>query len=362
LGGGNARAGFPLPVPPPPGEGTVSIGILQKYEDILCHPDTPHRLIASSPHRLNDSTTQRPRPDFLLPPAPDLCYNLAMRHTIVSLTLLFSLILTLTGCSITHVMRVEDHQVIGVESMIDELHNAPVILVGERHDAPSHHTLQLDIIKGLQAKGIPLALGMEMFETPSQQTLDAWISGMATEEVLRKVYESNWRNIPWDLYSDILWYARDNKIPLIALNAPRGIVQMISQHGASALGKEALLQLRSGINLQVSDDYLDFIGSAYPVHGRSGQAFRYICEAQMLRNRVMARRVSDYLALHPERTVVVIAGGGHAREKGGIPAELGKLQHRIVLPSVPGMDAETVSKEDADYLMEEPYLWLEMFF
>jgi uncharacterized iron-regulated protein len=285
-----------------------------------------------------------------------------MRHSIVTLSLLFSLILTLTGCSITHVMRIEDRQVIGVGSMIDELQNAPVILVGERHDVASHHKLQLEIIKGLQAKGKPTAIGMEMFEGPSQKALDAWISGTATEDALWRVYESNWRNIPWSLYEDILYYARDNKIPLIALNAPRGIVQKVSQYGALALGKDELLQLPPGINLEVSEDYLDFIGSAYPAHGRGGEAFRHICEAQMLRNRVMARRVSDYLALHPERTIVVIAGGGHAREKGGIPEELGKLRHRIVLPSIPGMDAETISKEDADYLMEEPYLWLEMFF
>ena len=285
-----------------------------------------------------------------------------MRKTIISLSLFFWIVLTLTGCSITHVMRVEDHQVIGVESMIDELHDAPVILVGERHDAASHHKLQLEIIKGLQAKGRPIAIGMEMFEGPSQKALDAWISWKAPEQAFRKVYEWNWRNLPWELYEDILRYARDNSIPLVALNAPRGIVQKVSQGGASALSKEDLLQLPSGIDLEVSDAYLDFMASAYPAHGRSGEAFCYICQAQMLRNRVMARRVSDYLALHPESTMVVLAGGGHAREKGGIPAELGKLRYRIVLPKIPGLDAKNIGKGDADYLMEEPYLWLENIF
>jgi uncharacterized iron-regulated protein len=285
-----------------------------------------------------------------------------MLKTIVSLSLLFCVVLTLTGCSITHVMRVEDHQVIGVESMIDALQDAPVVLVGERHDAASHHKLQLEIIKGLQAKGRPIAIGMEMFEGPSQKALDAWISWKAPEQAFRKVYEWNWRNIPWELYQEILRYARNNGIPLVALNAPRGIVQKVSQQGAAALSKEDLLQLPSGISLEVSDAYLDFIGSAYPAHGRSGEAFRYICQAQMLRNRVMARRVSDYLALHPESTMVVLAGGGHAREKGGIPAELGKLRHRIVLPEIPGLDAKNITKDDADYLMEEPHLWLESIF
>ena len=82
----------------------------------------------------------------------------------------------------------------------------------------------------------------------------------------------------------------------------------------------------------------------------------------MLRNRVMARRISDYLALHPESTMVVLAGGGHAREQGGIPAELGGLQYRIVLPTIPGLNDATVTKNDADYLLEEPYAWLEMIF
>jgi uncharacterized iron-regulated protein len=285
-----------------------------------------------------------------------------MLKTTVSLPLFLTLFLTLTGCSVSQVMRVGNHQVIGVQPMIDELGDAPVVLVGERHDAASHHRLQLEVIKGLQAKGRPLAIGMEMFEGPSQKALDAWSSGKAPEQALRKVYEWNWRNIPWSLYVDILRYARDNRVPLVALNAPRAIVQKVSQQGTASLTEEELHQLPSEIDLAVSDDYLDFIGSAYPAHGRSGDAFRFICQAQMLRNRVMARRVSDYLALHPGTTMVVLAGGGHAREKGGIPAELGTLKHRIVLPQIPGLNAETVNKEDADYLMEEPHSWLELIF
>ena len=282
--------------------------------------------------------------------------------TLTKLSLLLAVILTLTGCSITHVVRVDSHEVIGVETMINELRAAPLILVGERHDAPSHHKLQLEIIKKLQAGGKPLAIGMEMFEASSQKALDAWSAGKVPEEAFRKVFEWNWRNISWALYEDILLYARDNRIPVIALNAPRGIVQKVSHQGFSSLSSQDLLQLPSGINLEVSDAYLDFMSSAYPTHGRSGAAFHNISEAQLLRNRVMARRASDYLAAHPESTMVLLAGGGHAREEGGIPAELGNLPHRIVLPTIPGLNAETVTKKDGDYLLEEPYFWLETIF
>jgi uncharacterized iron-regulated protein len=277
-------------------------------------------------------------------------------------SLILCIIFTLTGCSITHVMRIKDREVIGVETMIGELRNSPLVFVGERHDAASHHQLQLDIIKGLKTTGKPLAIGMEMFEGASQSALDAWSAGKVPEQVFRKVFEENWRNIPWGLYEEILLYARDNRIPVVALNAPRLVVQKVSQHGFASLSSGDLRLLPPGLSAEVSDSYVAFIGSSYPDHGRSGEAFRKICEAQMLRNRVMARRVADYLALHPESTMIVLAGGGHARKEGGIPSELGELPYRIVLPPYAGMTSKTATEKDADYLLEEPYSSLELLF
>jgi uncharacterized iron-regulated protein len=285
-----------------------------------------------------------------------------MLKTYLVVPLLFAVLFTLTGCSVTHVMRIENREVIGVDTMIGELRDTPVILVGERHDAPAHHKLQLEIIKSLQDGGKPFAIGMEMFEESSQKALDAWTSGKVPEPAFKKVFEWNWRNISWSLYEDILRYARDHRIPIVALNAPRGVVQKVSQQGASSLTSDEMRLLPPGINLQVSAADLDFMKSAYPAHDRDGEAFRRICEAQMLRNKFMARRVADYLELHPGSSVVVLAGGGHVREEGGIPAELGKLRHRIVLPTVPGLNADTVSQRDADYLLQEPYFWLESIF
>jgi len=273
---------------------------------------------------------------------------------------LFCVLLTLSGCSITHVMRVQNRQVIGVDIMIGEL-RAPVVLVGENHEEAAHHKLQLKVVKQLQARGEQVAIGMEMFEASSQQTLDAWSAGKVPEESFRKVFQLSWRNIPWELYEDILLFARDNKIPIVALNAPRGVVQKVAKFGVASLTTNDIGDLPPGLDLTISDAYLQFIQSAYSSHGRSGDDFRNICEAQMIRNRVMARRIGDYVLLHPERTMVVLAGGGHARERGGIPAELGELRHRVILPNMPGLDRRNVTRGDADYLLEEPS-WLERLF
>jgi uncharacterized iron-regulated protein len=270
------------------------------------------------------------------------------------------ILLFLTGCSITRALRVEDRTTVDVNTMIDEVSTVPVIFVGERHDAAAHHKLQLEVLKGLKARGKSLAIGMEMFEGSSQMALDAWSAGKVPTYAFVKVYQWNWRNLPYSLYEDIFDYARDNYIPIVALNAPREIVEKVSRQGFSSLTSDDRRLLPPGADAEVSDAYVDFIRSSYAAHGGNGDHFRHICEAQMLRNRVMASRIRDYHQLHPESVMVVLLGGGHAREKGGVPAELGSLPFKIILPPVPGLNAESIRTEDTDYLLEEPYSILDL--
>lgn len=270
---------------------------------------------------------------------------------------IFAISLFLTGCSstITRAMRIEDRVMVDVRTMIDEVSAVPVVLVGERHDAAAHHELQLEVVKGLQAKGKLVVIGMEMFEESSQKVLDGWSSGTVTTDTFVRVYRSNWRNIPYRFYEEIFSYARFNHIPIVALNAPREIVMKVSRQGLSSLTAADKRQLPPAADAEVSEEYVDFIKASYWGHGRSSDNFRYICEAQMLRNRVMASRIRDYHLRYPDRAMVVIAGGGHAREKGGIPAELGDLPFKIILPPVPGLTAASISSEDANFLLEEPF-------
>jgi uncharacterized iron-regulated protein len=252
-------------------------------------------------------------------------------------------------------MRVEDRAMVDIRSMIDDISTVPVVFVGERHDAFAHHELQLEVLKGLAAKGKSLAIGMEMFEEASQKALDAWSVGKVPTSTFIKIYQWNWRNIPYRYYEDIFAYARNNRIPIIALNAPRDIVMKVARQGFSSLTADEKRLLPPDADAEVSEEYLQFIRSSYWAHGRNSDTFRHFCEAQMLRNRVMASRIRDYQQRHPERVMVIIAGGGHAREKGGIPAELGKLPFKIILPPIPGLNAASITLEDAHFLMDEPF-------
>jgi len=267
--------------------------------------------------------------------------------------------LIFSGCSITQALHVEDRTTVTIRTMIDEVATVPIVFVGERHDAYEHHRLQLEIMKGLKAKGKSLAIGMEMFEGASQKALDAWSTGSMTTNEFKSIYELNWRNIPYWLYGDIFSYARENTIPIIALNAPRDLVMKVSVQGLSSLTDAEKRLLPHEVDAEVSETYLDFMRSSYWSHGRSSDNFRSFCEAQMLRNRVMASRIRNYYQNNPERVMVIIAGGGHVRKKGGIPAELGNLPFKIILPPIPGLNAKTIRTEDTNFLLDEPFSLLD---
>lgn len=289
---------------------------------------------------------------YLLKIAPTADKRLSMRRLLRAFCPVFLLLAT-TGCSITHVIRIGDGERIGIEQMIAEVSGSPLIFVGEHHDDASHHELQLEVIKGLHKTGKPQAIGIEMFETGSQPVLDGWVAGKIPEERFIGIYQANWRNLDWDLYQDIFLFARDNGIPMLGLNVPRQIIEKVARGGFSALSKADLRALPLQSTAPLSEGFVKFMAAYYPSHGKGSESFRYLCEAQALRNRVMAEAIIRYLEQHPGSGMVVLAGGGHAWGKGGIPAELDWLPHKIILPQFPGIDIDNPGPgSGGDYLMD----------
>jgi uncharacterized iron-regulated protein len=268
---------------------------------------------------------------------------------------IFATLCLLSGCSITKALHVEDRTMVDISTMIDGVSDVPVVLIGERHDSMAHHKLQLEVLKGLKAKGKLIAIGMEMFEDTSQRAVHNWVAGNISRDDFIRIYQRNWRNVSYSLYEDIFDFARENHIQIIALNAPRFIVEKVSQHGFSSLTDDDKRNLPPGADVEVSDTYLEFIRLSYGAHSKNSEHFRHICEAQVLRNRVMASRIRWFHQLEPGKVVVVLAGSAHVRGVGGIPDELGGLPFKIILPPFPGFSDDSITTKDTNYLLEEPF-------
>ena len=126
--------------------------------------------------------------------------------------------------------------VISREKLITELSEVRVVYAGESHTNPSHHAIQLAVIKALAQTTPDLSIGMEMFDHSYQPILDRWTAGELDESTFLQQthWYANWR-FDYGLYRDILEYAKEKKIRVIALNVPFHIPPRIRVGGIASL-------------------------------------------------------------------------------------------------------------------------------
>jgi uncharacterized iron-regulated protein len=263
-----------------------------------------------------------------------------------------------TECSsgTVDVFRIRDGKIISLDELQEDLKKARIIIIGELHNEKTHHDFQLQIIKALHGKRIPIAIGLEMFEAANQKNLDGWVIGKLSQQEFLEVYYDYW-GFPWPLYRDIFLYARDNKLPMVGLNVSRNITKKIAQNGFSSLTKEELKALPPDITCDITPAYREFIKKAYREHGFVNEKlFIQFCEAQMVWDSAMAWNIMKYLKQNPTMTIVVLTGTGHALKR-GIPSNLGKdplFSFRVILPEKKGLiTMKNMTVKEADYLLLE---------
>jgi uncharacterized iron-regulated protein len=211
--------------------------------------------------------------------------------------------------------------VVSQAQMLTVAGNARIVYVGETHDNPASHRLELQVLQSL-AKRHPghLALGMEMFARSQQPALDRWISGELDEKAFLK--ESRWHEY-WGMdfayYRELLNFARDRQIPVIALNAEKSLVEAVSSKAPRQLSAGNRAQLP---DLDLTDPYQRALVAAYfsdHVHG--GMKLESFVRAQTLWDDYMAESVARYLASSAgkDKQLLVIAGGNHVGYGFGIP-------------------------------------------
>jgi len=274
-------------------------------------------------------------------------------HTFQRSLIIF--LLLLVPCVNAHAAQfagVGDKKAADLAEVVKNVERADVIFIGEIHYNVQHHKAQLDIVRSLQAKKHSIAIGLEMFTTEDQQQLDDWTKGSLSEESFLPIYARNW-SYGWQLYRDLFLFARDNHIPLIALNIPKAVISRVMAAGPSALRESEIPPKISWSLNEAQADYMSII--ARQVFGNSPpekMAARF-SEAQALRNSGMAWNIARYRQKHAADKVVVLAGTWHA-VKNGVPELLlayGKLTYKVILPELTELNLENATVKEADYLI-----------
>ncbi len=250
---------------------------------------------------------------------------------------LVTILLTVTACAvaepqpevqgIAETPALDLRALSDLDAVIGAVADRRVVFVGEQHDRYDHHLTQLEIIRRLHHHDPRLAIGMEAFQQPFQSYLDAYLSGeLSEEELLRNTeYYSRWR-YDFRLYAPILRYAREQRVPVVALNLPEELTRKVGRGGLDSLAEQERVQLPAEID-RSDGDYEQRLSEIFDRHpNHNGQSFEHFLEVQLLWDEGMAERAAEYLKSHPEQRMVVLAGGGHLAYASGIPDRLLRRQ------------------------------------
>ena len=257
-----------------------------------------------------------------------------------------------TGLSENAIFETATASIISQEQLIDQLAGVQVVYVGESHTNPSHHAIQLAVIRALVATTPDVTIGMEMFDHTYQPVLDRWVAGELDETgfLQQTHWYANWR-YDYGLYRDILEYAKEKKLRVIALNVPTYISSRIRVGGIASLSADDRRHLPATIDTTDADHraYLEEIFSMHRFSDRS--SFDFFYEAQCTWEDAMADRVASNLGTGK---MVVLAGNGHIIRKFGIPNRAfarNSAPFKTVYLKAVGGEAET---SWADYLWVTP--------
>lgn len=121
---------------------------------------------------------------------------------------------------------------VSYKKMIRSLTKKDIVLLGEFHNNPISHWMELEITKDCK-KVRNLVLGAEMFEQDNQSALNLYLQGKITSEGLDSTARL-WKNYPTD-YSPLVDFAKENNIAFAATNIPRKYASLVSKRGLEAL-------------------------------------------------------------------------------------------------------------------------------
>lgn len=207
------------------------------------------------------------------------------------------------------------------EEMLAAVTDARIVYVGETHDNPASHRVELAILQAMTERWPgQVSLGMEMLTRKQQAVLDRWVANELSEKEFLK--EADWYSV-WSmdfaLYRDLLIYARDHRLPVIGLNAEKELVKAIGRQIPAELPEEERARLPE---MDMADPYQTaMVEAIYGGHAAGDNLLAGFQRVQTLWDETMAESIVSHLltCLDGSQRMVVLAGGNHVRYGFGIP-------------------------------------------
>jgi uncharacterized iron-regulated protein len=199
------------------------------------------------------------------------------------------------------------------EAMAADLAKADVVFVGEQHDDPNTHRLELAVLEALSRRVKRVVVSLEMFERDVQESLGHFTMGhMAEDEFLKGARP--WPRYATD-YKPLVDFAIARDWPVVAANVPRTIASEVAKTGLDALKSKSESDralFAAELRCPTNDEYFKRFGEAmgsHPAPDASGDEARRTTERYYFSQCVKDETMAESIA---QASTAARTGEGHA--------------------------------------------------
>jgi uncharacterized iron-regulated protein len=227
----------------------------------------------------------------------------------------------LEGLRVDEILNTNTGATVSFEKFLEDLAAARIVYVGETHTNTEDHRVQQKILESLYERNPKLVLALEMFPREAQPILDRYSKGQISEEEFLK--EVDWNEVwgfPFELYRPMLNFAREKRLEILALNAPRKVVEKIASSGLASLSAAEQTQVAKDFHM---DDpaHKNYVRQQYDAHIKGGiRDFESFFQAQLAWEETMSETLARRLSKSAgDEQILVLIGKGHIMNRVGVP-------------------------------------------
>jgi uncharacterized iron-regulated protein len=231
---------------------------------------------------------------------------------------------------------------VSYKKMIAVLNQQDVVMIGEFHNNPISHWMELEITKDCKETR-NLVLGAEMFEQDNQDALNNYLQGKISAKGLDSAARL-WKNYPTD-YAPLVNFAKANNIVFAATNVPRRYAAIVSKGGFEALDTISAKEKTWLAPLPIKYD-ADLPGYKNMMEMMAGHGSVNMPKAQAIKDATMAYFILQNFV--PGSLFIHYNGSYHSENHDGIVWHLKQSKPELKIATV-----TTVSQKDIAKLLAE---------
>jgi uncharacterized iron-regulated protein len=235
-----------------------------------------------------------------------------------------------------------DGKKVSYNKMIRQLLQKDIVLIGESHNNPISHWMELEVTKDCK-QNRSLVLGAEMFEQDNQPALDLYVQGKLSAKGLDSMARL-WKNYPTD-YAPLVNFAKENNIVFAATNIPRRYAAIVSKGGFEALDTISSKEKAWMAPLPVKYDP-ELPGYKNMLTMMAGHGTPNMAKAQAIKDATMAYFILKYFI--PGSLFIHYNGSYHSENHDGIVWYLKQARPELNIATI-----TTVSQKDIKHLFGE---------